>query len=277
VPCVTSLYERIAGKGVVSALKDSDLPYYNKYGLRQKLIFLTRNNKLVCLDSLRGNTDWKLTMKKNQKIISASVNEENQVDLIFETDGVKQKVQVNSSTGEYIGVPFKYTGWLSNSPQDSIFFKVDCQSGVVGSVRTAGQEFETVWTYNLEQGQEIIDYSHHLKGVEGFLKKAMKGSMITIPEEEALYYKIVDPGNLALLVKQTTDGKSSLGLVIINTAAGRVLGSFSNDQVSFTQPIKFIYDDNGIYITYFNTKLNGFELWSVELYKTKIETSFQDM
>jgi hypothetical protein len=66
-------------------------------------------------------------------------------------------------------------------------------------------------------------------------------------------------------------------LVIINTAFGRVLGSFYNDQVSFTQPIKFIYDDNGIYITYFNTKLNGFELWSVELYKTKIETSFQDM
>jgi hypothetical protein len=85
---------------------------------------------------------------------------------------------------------------LANSPQDSIFFKVDCQSGVVGSVRTAQPGFETVWTYNLDQGQEIIDYSYHLKGVEDFLKKAMKGSMITIPEEEALYYKIVDPGNL---------------------------------------------------------------------------------
>jgi hypothetical protein len=28
-------------------------------------------------------------MKKNQKIISASVNEENHVDLIFEAEGVK--------------------------------------------------------------------------------------------------------------------------------------------------------------------------------------------
>jgi hypothetical protein len=229
------------------------------------------------LDSLRGSTDWKLTMKKNQRIISASVNEENHVDLIFEAEGVTNKVQVSSVTGEFIGTPFKYTGWLANSPQDSIFFKVDSQTGVVGSVRTAQQGFETVWTYNLDQGQEIIDYSYHLKGAENFLKKAMKGSMITIPEEEALYYKIVDPGNLALLIKQTIDNRTSLVLVIINTAFGRVLGSFYNDQVSFTQPIKFIYDDNGIYITYFNTKLNGFELWSVELYKTKIETSFQDM
>lgn len=48
-------------------------------------------------------------------------------------------------------------------------------------------------------------------------------------------------------------------------------------EVSLKQPINLIFDDNGVYVSYFNTKNLIFEIFAIEFYKSRMETSFTDL
>jgi hypothetical protein len=41
--------------------------------------------------------------------------------------------------------------------------------------------------------------------------------------------------------------------------------------------VVYLYDDNGFFMSYYNPKMMNFELWSIEIYRRKVETSFIDM
>jgi len=58
---------------------------------------------------------------------------------------------------------------------------------------------------------------------------------------------------------------------------GRILSSRAQYDVDFNQPINLLYDENGIFVSYFNTKVLNFEIWVTELYKSKLESSFQHL
>lgn len=301
VPAITSLdpkniADRLMGKQEF-LLEDEN--YYNKYGLRKNLIFITASNKLVSIDSLNGQVRWTTVLKPSQNTVRALINQRNNIDLIYSENGLKKRTEISSLDGKFISSDIKldqratvfleapdsqapieigFSGnFLKNSHGNFAFYRVNKQTGVSGYRRKASGEFVEVWDYRLEPGQEILDYSYHLKGDNQYIEKAAKGSMVTLPEEDALFFRVVDSGNIALLIKQRVNDNWVLMIAVVNTVRGRVLGTYFTDHVDLSQPIGFVFDANGIYVSYFNEKLKGFELWAIEVFRTKVETSFIEM
>lgn len=292
-----TLINKITGK---QSNEIGDLHYYNKYGLRKILVFVTRYNKLVAVDSLNGNGLWTLVLKPSQSFDKATLNSDNNIELIFTENGQRKKNIVKSLDGSFIEketvisqnakvflhdsdkqitleAGFK-ANYLKNSKTDFSFYRVVKDQGIFGYRWNAGaQSYDETWNYLLEPGQQIVDYSYHLKGSSDYLSKAVNGSISALPEDDNLYYKVVDSGNVALLIKQTVNNKEVMAVTIVNTVRGKVLASMTNDAVDFSQPLGFVFDDNGVYVSYLNSKLASFELWSIEIMATRVETSFMEM
>lgn len=292
-----ALINKISGK---YSSEISDYNYYNKYGLRKNLVFVTKHNKLISVNSMNGQTLWSVTLKPSQKIEKAMVNADNNIDLIYSENGKKKRSVVSSLDGTFITKEVQIDGnantffedvdnrdtleagfkanYLKNAKTDYSFYRVIKDQGVFGyRWNAATQKYEETWNFIIEASQSILEYSYHLKGHNEYLHRAASGSLSALPEDDALYYKVVDSGNIALLIKQTVNGKESLSVVIINTLRGKVLASYLNDAVDFKYPLGFIYDDNGVYISYMNSRIVSFELWSIELMATRVETSFWEM
>lgn len=292
-----TLINKITGK---QSNEISDLHYYNKYGLRKILVFVTRYNKLMAVDSLNGNNLWTLVLKASQSFEKAILNSANNIELIFTENGQRKKTLIKSLDGSFIEketvlspnakvflhdsdnqvtleAGFK-ANYLKNIKTDFSFYRVIKDQGIFGYRWNSGsQSYEETWNYLLESGQQIVDYSYHLKGSPDFLSKAANGSISALPEDDNLYYKVVDSGNVALLIKQTVNNKEVMTVAIVNTVRGKVLAALTNDAVDFSQPLGFVFDDNGVYVSYMNSKLGSFELWSIEIMATRVETSFMDM
>lgn len=66
-------------------------------------------------------------------------------------------------------------------------------------------------------------------------------------------------------------------LYVINVRSGRVLQQFSQNDVNFNHEIALTYDDNGIFISYFNNSAKYYELWVIEVFEEQIESSFVTM
>ena len=282
--------------------------YLNKHGLRRNLIFLSKHKRLVSVDSLSGKTLWEFSVKHNEKIVNAFVNANNNIDLVWEETvqgGTAKRYldEVSSLTGKFVSNPrtkvisskanlylegdhgtkpmeigFKDNYLANPSKGDQVFYRVDENKGITG-YRWNGVKgaYEEIWSYDLESSQKIIGYSYHNKDDDQYLTKTAKGYLVTLPEEEALYFKVVDSSNVALFIKQTVQSKEVLVLTIINTIRGKIIGTYTNENVDFNQPVVFLYDDNGIFVSYFNPKVPGFELWTTEIFKMKVETSFIEM
>lgn len=304
----TSIVPRLAGlnfQEIVNKLlgketsKIENLNYYNKHGLRKNLIFVTRSNKLVSVSSLDGKTLWSLSMKPGQTIERAMINSQNNIDVIYLENGKMKRTEVSSLEGKFISqdidvdskakVFLEASGdmppleigfadnYLKNTNQDYTFYRVDKEKGVFGYRWTSAGQFEEIWNVLFEPGQVLMDYSYHLKGSNEYLTKSTYGFLSALPEGEDMLFKVVDSGNIALLVKQQVNGKDSLAVIILNTVRGKILGRFSNAAVDFSHPIGFIFDDNGVYVSYMNSRLATFELWSIEIMMTRIESSFTEM
>ena len=290
------LVNKVIGKEATSL---GDVNYYNKYGLRKNLIFVTKSNKLVCVNSMEGKTLWTITLKPGQSIEKAMLNLENNIDLIYSENSQKKRTIVSSVDGSFasedIPIDSKATvflegangseplevgfsgNYIKNSAEDFAFYRVVKSKGVFGYRRTKEGTYEEVWNVLLEKGQDIVDYSYHMKGTNDYLLKASTGYLSAMPNDEELLFKVVDSGNVALIIRQTVNGDQTMQLTIVNTVRGKILSTFTNSQVDFSQPIGFLYDDNGIYISYMNTKLLTYELWSIELLMTRVESSFIEM
>jgi hypothetical protein len=55
------------------------------------------------------------------------------------------------------------------------------------------------------------------------------------------------------------------------------MGKYSNSEVDFSKSINLLYDDNGIFVTYFNKKTATTEIWVFEVLKNEIESDFMQM
>lgn len=275
-----------------------DISYYNRYGLRKNLIFVTSTNKLLSLDSLSGAQGWSISLKPGQTIVKSFVNDQNNINLIYSDKGTKYLTEISSADGTFVAesrqldtkasvfyvnensnglaaINFREHA-VSNLDQEYSYYKVGKQ-GVTGFVRSAAGKFEEVWNYVFEPGQTLLGYSYHLKGDTNYLSKLKQGSLVTLPEEEALYYKVVDSGNIGLVIKHTVNGADSVVITLLNTVRGKVLGTYQHTDIDFKQPVVYLYDDNGFFLSYYNPKMMNFELWTIEIYRRKVETSFIDM
>jgi len=87
-----------------------------------------------------------------------------------------------------------------------------------------------------------------------------------IPEDKKVIYKFSDSNNFALLTKSSVKNfilvffnfqfeRPHLNLYIINGVTGRVLNSKSQFEVDFSQPINLLYDENAVFVSYFNTEV----------------------
>lgn len=63
----------------------------------------------------------------------------------------------------------------------------------------------------------------------------------------------------------------------MNGVTGRLLASKSQSDVDLYQPIDMLYDENGVYVSYYNAQSLFYEIWSNEIYKKDIESSFKHL
>lgn len=126
------------------------------------------------------------------------------------------------------------------------------------------------WNVHLQQDEEVFKTSQWSYDIDETSFKTI------IPEDKKVIYKFSDSNNFALLTKSTLN-EAHLNLYIINGVTGRILSSRSQYDVDFSQPINLLYDENGIFVSYFNTKVLNFEIWVTELYKSQLESSFQHL
>lgn len=97
-----------------------------------------------------------------------------------------------------------------------------------------------------------------------------------VPEEKKVIFKFIDSNNVAILTKSTF-GRPHLILYVVNGITGRVLDQRTQYDVDFSQKIALLFEENSVFVTYFNTKELQYEIWITELYLDKIESSFREV
>eukprot|EP01015_Nassula_variabilis_P029457 TRINITY_DN6317_c0_g1_i7.p1 TRINITY_DN6317_c0_g1~~TRINITY_DN6317_c0_g1_i7.p1 ORF type:complete len:315 (-),score=57.63 TRINITY_DN6317_c0_g1_i7:99-1043(-) len=115
---------------------------------------------------------------------------------------------------------------------------------------------------------------------DSFLSSMHEGNVITLPEDRRLLFKHVDANNLAILTRGQANTEAQevyINLVILNTFSGRVIYSAKQEYVSSQHPINLLFDENSVFVTYFNTRSLQNEIWAVEFYRNHVENSFQQM
>lgn len=95
-------------------------------------------------------------------------------------------------------------------------------------------------------------------------------SHIPLFDREKVFFKNVDFTNIAILssLNQTT-----LGLYIINGRTGKVQYSAYKNDVNNALPVNLVYDENNVLVSYFHARNKYFEIWTIEQYQERIESS----
>lgn len=98
-------------------------------------------------------------------------------------------------------------------------------------------------------------------------------SSIPLFDNEKVFFKNVDFTNLAVL----TSYNKAIQLYIINGRTGKVHFNTFKNFTSLNMPINLVYDENSVLVSYFNHRNKNFEIWTVEQYQERIETSALNM
>lgn len=109
------------------------------------------------------------------------------------------------------------------------------------------------------------------------MASAFKGDQrahIPLFDREKVFFKNVDFTNLAIL---TSFNKTDVALYIVNGRTGKVHFNTFKNSISLNLPINLIYDENNVLVSYYNHKNKNFEIWTVEQYQERIETSALSM
>jgi len=105
-------------------------------------------------------------------------------------------------------------------------------------------KFQEVWNVSFDKEEQVLDYSHHLKGITNYYEKAYAGFFIHVPEENKVIYKIVDSSNIAILTKfpskmpeDIANNIVNLNVYVVNTVSGRLLQQFTQSGVNANHDI----------------------------------------
>jgi ER membrane protein complex subunit 1 len=125
-----------------------------------------------------------------------------------------------------------------------------------------------VWNFALSKDETLFKtanwaYDHEESSFTGI-----------IPEDMKVIYKFVDSNNFAVATR-SSQGGDHLNLYIINGITGRVLASETQQYIDFSHPVNLVFDENTVFVTYFNPKELYYEFWITEFYHTHIESSIR--
>ena len=285
-----------------------DPHYLDQYGLRKRVVIESTSNVIYSLNTENYKMDWIHYVVPGSKLLRVIPGKEpgtleyhyqqrqedgqvrTLVQVISESEGKamsepvpayfegESKVfSIQGDENERIDLDFEKEKLYTNSKKKSFIFKVT-DDGVFG-YNTHNFKFNEIWNIKFQKDENLIDYSYHLKGTQKYFSQVKSGFYVQIPEDNTLLYKIVDSDNIAVITKIPGDKRSSdkLNVYIINGRLGKIIAKYQNNDADFNKEINLVYDDNGIFISYFNKKTFNTEIWVIEVLKNEIESDFLEM
>jgi hypothetical protein len=266
---------------------------------------------IYSIDSLDGSKQWKHYITPKGKLLRVFKGKEpGTLEYHYSTSNKNGKVEtrqqvINQADGTLFGSPqlayfegesqvlrlpigekdkdsrievdYNNNKVFSTAKKNIFTFKIEDES--ITGYTLHNKDLSEAWNIKFSQGEKAIDHSYHLKGYTGYFESADHGFYVQIPEAGNLIYKIVDTHNIAVITK-LVDAETkvqSLILYIVNTRRGKILGKYQNYDVDFSKDVNLLYDDNGIFVSYFNRKLSNSEIWVIEVLKNEIESDFMQM
>jgi hypothetical protein len=132
--------------------------------------------------------------------------------------------------------------------------------------KVVGEQVQPIWNFQLEGSEKVIKTATAFRGHQI--------SHIPLFDREKVFYKNVDFTNIAVL---TSLNHTTLGLYIINGRTGKVQYSAFKNSVNNALPVNLVYDENNVIVSYFHTRNKYFEIWTIEQYQERIESSAINM
>lgn len=308
---IDEIVQKLKGKNLFTEL---DQEFLDRYNIHKQIIVTTSNKVVFGIDSLQGDILWKRIQPVDAINLSVEkMNERHpenfygQVKVVFDysgggyqqtvviegkngdletlSKGIKKAKNQNIHLSEEEKVSYNFKENLLESDRDLTnfnFYKLWEKS--LKGYSYIDEKFQEVWNVSFDKEEQVLDYSHHLKGHTNYYEKAYAGFFIHVPEENKVIYKIVDSSNIAILTKfpskmpeDRANNIVNLNVYVVNTRSGRLLQQFTQSGVNANHNIAQTYDDNGIFISYFNNQQKFYELWVIEIFEEQIESSFISM
>lgn len=280
-----------------------DKDFLNQYGLRKRLIIVSEGEVIYSLDSLDGEILWSHYPNPGHNILRVLRGvEPGTLEYQYRTFKDDKEVTmaqlISAESGEKLGEPtltyFKgdskvlklegdqrieldFEDHKIYSTANKKIFSFEVNDEGVSGYTIHSMKLNEVWNIKFSENEHLIEYSYHLKGFGEYFKTVDQGFFVQIPEENSLLYKIVDSHNLAVVTKLDSKTGPVLNVYIINGKRGKIMAKYQNHDVDFKKKINLVYDDNGIFVSYFNKKVSNTEIWVIEIMKNEIESDFLEV
>lgn len=270
--------------------------YETTFALRKMLLTVTQQNWLMNIDSKTGKILWKsklpgqvsdhvglfrLVADELQRVLVVQYNHpELTITEINRTQGDYQLLktyqltarpevqQVNDNTLQILtdnsSLYFELHDELSGSRKELLFYRLDANRLYGESVQE--NQRKVIWQLNLPSNEEVVAIQSSFTGDQSF--------KVPLFDDKKVYFKNIDFTNFAVL---TRSNNTNLNLYIVNGANGHILFNKYRRNVEFSNSINLAYDENTVVVSYFSRMNKLFELWVVEQYQHKTETSAMDI
>lgn len=149
---------------------------------------------------------------------------------------------------------------------DKEFYFYTQEKNVLSGWKAVGEAVVRIWNFESRGSESIIRVASAFRGEQT--------AHIPLFDSEKVFFKNVDFTNLAVL---TNFNRTDVALYIINGRTGKIHYNSYKNSISLNMPINLVYDENNVLVSYFNHKSKNFEIWTVEQYQERIETSALNM
>ncbi|KAL4479883.1 hypothetical protein ABPG74_020399 [Tetrahymena malaccensis] len=201
----------------------------------------------------------------------------NQVKNVFKihinTPKVQQAIAIIDQDFNIYGYPSEVANPLAEDVHDNIFYLHDKESNIINGFKYHNGKFFKIWNYSLSSKEQLVDIQSS--------NKEQNHPKIAIFDDTKVILKHIDYSNIAILTKKEqsdlVNGNGILTLTILNCKTGRQIYSQYEKSVNLNYPINLIYDENGVFVSYYNPIYSIFQIWTVELFSKKMENNFASM
>lgn len=128
--------------------------------------------------------------------------------------------------------------------------------------KVVGDRVAKIWNLRVGGGERVLRTASAFRGDQR--------SHIPLFDREKVFFKNVDFTNIAVL---TSVNQTNLGLYVVNGRTGKVQYNAFKGGVNNGLPVNLVYDENNVLVSYYHSKNKIFEIWTVEQYQERIESS----
>ena len=145
--------------------------------------------------------------------------------------------------------------------QKQFYFYRSTQHEITGW-KVVGDVVAKVWSFETGEREKILKVASAFRGDQR--------SHIPLYDREKVFFKNVDFTNLAVV---TSLNHTNMGVYAINGRTGKVQFNSYKNNVNMGLPFSIAYDENNILVAYFNARNKMYEIWTIEQYQERIESS----